>query len=107
MKGVDVEGVEMEGVDVEGVGVVLLSAPHHFLDGDVAVREGPVPLLVQAVVPVTVQDQLQELHPEQVSSYQCFGSIFIESESGSGSRGPLNPDRIWIRIRNTASYIPV
>ena len=50
------------------------AAPHHFLDGDVAVREGPVPLLVQAVVPVTVQDQLQELHPEQVSSYQCFGS---------------------------------
>ena len=35
---------------------------------------------------------------------QCSGSIFIES--GSGSRGPLNPDPIWIRIRNTEIICP-
>jgi hypothetical protein len=35
------------------------------LERHIARGEGPVPLLVQGVVPVTVQDQLHELHPRR------------------------------------------
>jgi hypothetical protein len=54
-----------------------------YLEGDVTLREGPVPLLIQAVIPVPMQDHIHEFHPAKLKDDK-----YLRKSEGTGLHIP-------------------